>query len=74
VGYALGEPRTLAELRKAQPPFTIGQVAQAAATASLQDRGELERRRKANASERHHIQGVLAERALPHAESEANFV
>jgi histidinol-phosphate aminotransferase len=70
----VGLPATIAELRKAQPPFTVGQVAQAAAAASLGDRAELERRRTANASGRHHLQGVLAERSLPHSESQANFV
>jgi histidinol-phosphate aminotransferase len=74
VGYAVGQPGTIAELRKAQPPFTVGQVAQAAATASLRDGAELERRKAANASARHQLQGMLAERSLPHADSQANFV
>ncbi len=74
VGYAVGIPETILELRKAQPPFTVGQVAQAAATASLRDRGELDRRRKANAAARHQLQAVLADRSLPHTDSQANFV
>ncbi len=74
VGYAVGRPETILELRKAQPPFTVGQVAQAAATASLGDRGELDRRRTANAAARHQLQGLLAERSLPHTDSQANFV
>jgi histidinol-phosphate aminotransferase len=74
IGYAVGRPETIVEMRKAQPPFTVGQVAQAAATASLSDRGELERRRAANQAARHQLQGVLAERSLPHSESQANFV
>ena len=74
VGYAVGQPATIAELRKAQPPFTIGQVSQAAATASLRDPAELERRRTANASARHQLQGMLAERSLPHSDTQANFV
>lgn len=74
VGYAVGRPETILELRKAQPPFTVGQVAQAAAAASLQDRRELERRKTANEAARHHLQGVLAERSLPHTDSQANFV
>jgi histidinol-phosphate aminotransferase len=74
VGYAVGHPETLVELRKAQPPFTVGQVAQVAAAASLGDTAELERRIAANASGRHHLLGVIAERGLDHSESEANFV
>jgi histidinol-phosphate aminotransferase len=74
VGYAVGQPGTIRELRKAQPPFTVGQVAQVAAAASLRDRGELERRVTTNSAARHQLLGVLAERSLPHTRSEANFV
>ena len=74
VGYAVGHPETLGELRKAQAPFTISQVAQVAATASLGDRTELERRIAANASGRDHLLGVMGERGLDHADSQANFV
>jgi histidinol-phosphate aminotransferase len=74
VGYGVGVPETIAELRKAQPPFTVGQVAQAAAAASLRDKAELERRRAVNAFALHQLQGVLAERSLPHSRSQANFV
>jgi histidinol-phosphate aminotransferase len=74
VGYAVGHPDTISELRKAQPPFTVAQVAQVAAAASLQKRGELERRARANAAARHQLLGVLAERSLQHTRSEANFV
>ncbi len=74
VGYAVGDPETLGELRKAQAPFTITQVAQVAAAASLGNPTELERRVAANASGRHHLLGVIAERGLEHSDSQANFV
>ncbi|MGH8913779.1 MAG: histidinol-phosphate transaminase [Acidimicrobiia bacterium] len=74
VGYAIAVPSLIDELRKAQPPFTVTDVGQAAAVASLENRAELERRARVNASARHHILGVLAERSLPHTESHANFV
>jgi histidinol-phosphate aminotransferase len=74
VGYGVGRPETISELRKAQAPFSVTEVGQAAAKASLRDRAELERRVKTNAAARHHLFGVLAERSLPHAESHANFV
>jgi histidinol-phosphate aminotransferase len=74
VGYGIGQPGTIAELRKAQPPFTVTQVAQVAAAASLRQRGELERRASANAAARHQLLGVLAERSVPHTNSQANFV
>lgn len=74
VGYGIGRPGTIGELRKAQPPFTVTQVAQVAAAASLQGHGELARRASANAAARHQLLGVLAERSLPHTKSQANFV
>jgi len=74
IGYGVGQPETLSELRKAQPPFTVAQVAQVAAMASLRDRGELERRAKANESARGQVLEALAERSLPHTSSQAHFV
>ena len=74
VGYGIGHPATISELRKAQPPFTVTQVAQVAAAASLRQRDELARRASANAAARHQLLGVLAERSLPHTRSQANFV
>jgi histidinol-phosphate aminotransferase len=74
IGYAVAHPRTIEELRKAQPPFTVSDVAQVAAVASLGNPEELRRRVDANAAGRHHLQGALSERSLPHTESQANFV
>lgn len=74
VGYAVGDAGLLSELRKAQAPLTVNQVAQAAARASLGQPEELQRRRDLNAMRRHHVVGALAERGLPMAESHTNFV
>jgi histidinol-phosphate aminotransferase len=74
LGYAIGRPETLTELRKAQAPFSVTTVAQAVATASLGQPDELKRRIESNAAGRHHLLGVIAERGLPHAHSETNFV
>ncbi len=74
VGYAIGMPETFSELRKTQAPFSVSQVAQAAAAASLSNQGELQRRQAANEAGRHYLIGVLAERGLPHTESQTNFV
>jgi histidinol-phosphate aminotransferase len=74
VGYAVGQPATLAELRKTQIPFSISQVAQTAATVSVGDQAEHRRRVEANAIGRHHLLGALEERGIPHSESHANFV
>jgi histidinol-phosphate aminotransferase len=74
VGYGVARPETITELRKAQAPFSVTQIAQVAASASLNDRSELQRRVEANQKARHQLMGVLAERSLPHSESHANFV
>ena len=74
VGYGVGRPETITELRKAQAPFTVTQIAQTAAAASLLDRDELVRRVEANEAARHQLLGALAERSLPHTPSQANFV
>lgn len=74
VGYAVGHPDVLTELRKAQAPLTVNRVAQASALATLGQPEELERRRSENAARRHHVAGALAERGLRMAESQANFI
>ncbi len=74
IGYGVGRPEMITELRKAQPPFTVAQVAQVAAAASLRDQGELERRAKSNAAARQQVLRALSERSLPHTPSQANFV
>jgi len=74
VGYAIGHPATLTQVRKAQAPLTVNRIAQAAALSSLGLPEELERRRAENAARRHHIVGALAERGLETTESHTNFV
>lgn len=74
IGYAVGMPETLAEIRKVQTPFSVSGVAQAAALASLGQPEEVRRRVEANAAGRRHLLGVMAERGLPHAPSETNFI
>lgn len=74
VGYAVGVPATLAELRKAQAPFTVTTVAQVAAARSLQDPDELARRQGANAAGRRGLESGLADRSIAYVPSHANFV
>jgi histidinol-phosphate aminotransferase len=74
VGYAVGHPATLSELRKAQQPLTVNQVGQAAALASLGQPAEIRRRAAANAAARHHLMGVMSERGIPYAVSHTNFI
>lgn len=74
VGYAVGRADLIADLRKAQAPLTVSKVAQVAATASLGQPEELDRRRSLNEARRHHVVGALAERDLEAVESHTNFV
>ncbi len=74
IGYAVGMPVTLAELRKVQAPFTVTTVAQVAAAESLRDPGELARRQEANAAGRRGLEAGLADRGVRYVPSQANFV
>ena len=74
VGYAIGQPTTLAEIRKVQAPLTVNFAAQVAARASLGQPDELARRRRENSAHRHHLTGALAERGVEYAESHTNFI
>jgi histidinol-phosphate aminotransferase len=74
IGYAVASESTITEIRKAQAPLTVNQVGQVAALASLNQPDELKRRVEANAAARHQMLGVMAERGIPHARSQTNFI
>jgi histidinol-phosphate aminotransferase len=74
VGYAIGHPETLRELRKVQVPLVVSRVAQAAALASLGQPGEVLRRVAMNSAGRHYLSGALSERGLHPVDSHTNFV
>ncbi len=74
IGFGVSLPGTISELIKAQPPFSVGRLAQVAAAASLGQPEEVRRRTEANAAGRRHLLGVLAERGVAHSETQTNFV
>lgn len=74
VGYAIGRPGTLTELRKAQAPFTVTALGQIAAVESLRHPDETKRRASENAEGRAHIESHLASLGLDYLPSQANFV
>jgi histidinol-phosphate aminotransferase len=74
IGYAIGQPDTLRQLRKVQAPFSVNSIAQAAALASLDFEDRLEERVKANTTGRDEIEAALAARGLEFAPSQTNFV
>lgn len=74
VGFGIAQPGTISELMKSQAPFSVSQVAQVAAAASLGNPEELARRVEANAAGRRRLLDSLVERDIRHAESQTNFV
>lgn len=74
IGVAIGPPVVLTELRKMQAPFSVGQVAQAAARYSLGNDAELARRVAANSIGRQMLFDGFVELGLKVLPSQANFV
>jgi histidinol-phosphate aminotransferase len=74
VGYAIGVPATLRSLRKAQAPFPVTTVGQAAATAALDLSDRLSERVSHNTRERARVLAALEGLGVEHAASQTNFV
>ncbi len=74
VGYAVGRPDTLGRLRRAQVPFSVNSVAQAAALAALDATESLRDRVATNAAARSSLEEGLAQRGIDYTPSQANFV
>jgi histidinol-phosphate aminotransferase len=74
IGYGVGHPDTIAELRKIQAPLTVNRVAQTAALASLGQPGELARRVEGNAAGRRYLSAALSERGVQFVPSHTNFI
>ena len=74
VGYAVGPARCIAAMAKVRRPFDITTPAQVAALASIDDPGELARRRDVNAEGLHRLTEILNEHGLEPAPSVGNFV
>ena len=64
IGYGVGPAEVVTAIRKVQNAFDVTQPAQDAALASLDDPGEIERRRRANATGRTTLEGGLRELGL----------
>ncbi|MGC5342982.1 pyridoxal phosphate-dependent aminotransferase [Streptomyces sp. DT24] len=76
IGYALGAPELIAELKETLRtlPFSVNRIAQAAATSALGDSEFLERTRRANESQRAWFTGELDRLGRGHLPSSTNFV
>ena len=74
IGYAIGTPETLKELRKAQAPFAVSSLAQVAAAVAVRFPDRVQERRTANAVGRDLLERSFAARQLDYVPSQANFV
>ncbi|MGV9301567.1 aminotransferase class I/II-fold pyridoxal phosphate-dependent enzyme, partial [Amycolatopsis sp. NPDC003676] len=74
VGYAVGDPEVITALLKVHIPFSVNRVAQAAAIASLEARGELLDRTDVLVTQRHQVRDALLAAGYEVPSSEANFV
>jgi histidinol-phosphate aminotransferase len=74
VGYAIGEPSTLADLRRAQAPFTVSGLAQVAALTAIRYPLRVDQRARFNAAERARLEKELEARQVEFVPSQANFI
>jgi histidinol-phosphate aminotransferase len=74
VGYTVAPPKVAAAVRKTALPFGVTSIAERAAIASLDARGELLDRVATLVEERQRMSEALRSLGLPVADSQANFV
>lgn len=74
IGYLVADPAVAADLRKTRLPFSVIDLAQVAASASLRAREELLARVEETVKERERVREALLDAGWPVAPSEANFV
>jgi histidinol-phosphate aminotransferase len=74
VGYGFTRPDIAALLQRARAPFNINAVAQAAATAALDDAAFVQRSREVNRSGLKQLAAGFQELGLPYVPSAANFI
>jgi histidinol-phosphate aminotransferase len=74
VGYAVGRPEVLSNLRRGQLPFSVNAVAQAAAVAALGCLDQLQQRVIDNAVGRQQLEKGLADLGVDYLPSQTNFV
>jgi len=74
VGYGFTRPDIAALLQRARAPFNINTVAQAAATAALDDAAFVQRSREVNRAGLKQLAAGFQELGLPYVPSAANFI
>jgi histidinol-phosphate aminotransferase len=74
VGYAVGDPKMMAILRRLQMPFSVSALAEAAAVAALGDEVFPRQARALNTAERARVAAALAAANIEHVPSSGNFI
>ncbi|MFQ5948712.1 MAG: histidinol-phosphate transaminase [Acidimicrobiia bacterium] len=74
VGFLVGDPDALGYIRRAQMPFSVNSLAQAAAVECLRHPDRVEQRVKQNAKARQFLGEELQRRNIPFVESQTNFL
>lgn len=74
VGYTVSQPHVTQYLRQSAPPFSVTQVAQQAAAASITNIEQVEERVQRVVNERERVLARLSELGWQHPETQANFV
>ncbi|MEW1897475.1 histidinol-phosphate transaminase [Streptomyces albidoflavus] len=74
VGYLIGAPHVVTQLRKACLPYSLSTVAQAAASSALENRERLMARTDRTAAERTRVRRTLTAAGWQVAPSETNFL
>lgn len=74
IGYAVAAPEIARGMARVRPPFDVNELAHVAASASLGDTAEIERRRGLNTAGRHALESSFARLGLRHHPAYANFV
>ncbi len=74
VGYFIGQPDTLGQLARVQPPFSVTELAQVAALEALRHQDRIADRIEASAKNREQLANELAVRGVRVIPSQANFV
>jgi histidinol-phosphate aminotransferase len=74
IGYLIGQPDVVDAVGRVRHYYDVNSLAQLAAIASLEDRGEIERRRAATATARTALLGELERRGLRTFPAHGNFV
>lgn len=73
-GYMVGDPATIAELRRVQAPFTVDVIAQIAAAEAIKHQDRVAERVQTNAEGVKLFTDELTSRGIEFADSQCNFV